>query len=392
MFVISKMGKGGAQQITLNLANGLCQSGIQVDLLILFRTPQDKSVLNDLDPRITIVDYFGSPIHLRADHSWSLEKSLYIFSLPFRIIRNVLNGNFQQYNIIHSHLFLASFVSFLADLLLRVFFRHQPKFIETFHADLTSISDLESRAFMKMWTHLDMLVLELRKRDIDIFSTALPRVLIKFVPFGIPAPPTNIDEERRLYLAELENSIFHADRCRIVSVTRLNNADKRVDKLIDVISHLRMSLNIPFEFLLCGDGPDKNIILKQVKNSDLEDIVLFAGYVDDIFEPLIRARAFLIAGIEDQVGIAGLQAASLGVPVVSYQADPDWKTQNSEDVFFHSSSVEELFVHLKRLVQDDDFFLRESSRSKKIINANYSMTVMVSRYIGLYSILLGGTA
>ena len=48
LFIISKMGKGGAQHIVLDLANAMAAGGAKVDLLIFYRTAQDQSILAEL--------------------------------------------------------------------------------------------------------------------------------------------------------------------------------------------------------------------------------------------------------------------------------------------------------------------------------------------------------
>ena len=146
LLIISKMGKGGAQQVVLELANYLVKAGVIVELLIFFRTPQDTVIIESLDPQIKIC-YPGLKIRLPSDHRGILQKTFVLLWLPFWAFYWVLTGKLKQYQIIHSHLALASWLSNFLHLFQSISNQGKARFIETFHADFASLTvkPLESK-------------------------------------------------------------------------------------------------------------------------------------------------------------------------------------------------------------------------------------------------------
>jgi len=376
LIVISKMGKGGAQRIVLDLANGLVAQGSKVDVLIFFRTPQDATVLTELDPRVNLLNIFN--VSLDSDHQNQFGKVLLVIMLPLLAFWWGIQGRLKKYHIVHSNLLLASFFSWFAYTFQKLFKWSGPKYVETFHADLIALSRWEQTFYWFFWKKRDALVTELRRKDLQIVQNKLPHLWVSYIPFGIfpltrPQPEAIKQYKKRYLLSEAPV---------ILSITRLNNREKRVATLVDAIADFRQIHQGEFVYLIVGDGPDRVSIQERVRRLGLADVVRFTGYSDDISIPCALAEAFLITGMEDLLGVAGLQAASLGVPIVSYQIDPMW--ENHDPIFFNSNSIHELAVELDRLLTDKNHHEKSSSHSSAIVRSKFSVSEMVYSYLNLY--------
>jgi L-malate glycosyltransferase len=376
LLVISKMGKGGAQRIVLDLANGLVAQGASVDLLIFFRTPQDATLLAELDSRVHLLNAFE--ISLLSDHQKQFIKVLMVMALPLLVLWWCVQGRLKKYQIVHSHLLLASFFSWLSYTFQKLFHWLGPKYVETFHADLIALSKWEQAFYWFFWKKRDAVVTELRRKDFQIVKKRLSYVLVKYIPFGIF--PLNRPTDDQMLRYKEQYGIGSAPV--ILSITRLNNQEKRVRELLDVIASFRQIYTGEFIYLIVGDGPDRVSIQETVKALGLGDIVSFTGYSDEISIPCALASVFLITGIEDLLGIAGLQAASLGVPIVSYQIDPTW--QNEDPIFFNSNSISELAVELNRLLKDSRHYAESSKHSYNVVRSTFSVDQMILSYLTLY--------
>lgn len=370
------MGNGGAQQVVLELANGLVKAGVIVELLIFYRTPQDTALIESLNPQIKIF-HPGIKITLPSDHRGIFKKIFIFLWLPFWAFYWVLTGKLKQYQIIHSHLALASWLSNFLHLFQSISNQGKAKFIETFHADFASmkVKPLESTLMILLWKHLDAIVLELRRADISYLSKKLPDVKQEYISFGIS--PANGAAYHDTAIA-LRKNITHPI---ILTVSRLHK-EKRVEFLIHVISKLKNITEIPFTYLIVGDGPDFQKIKEIVLSLGLDDVVLFSGYLNEVEIPWQEARVFFVAGVEDLVGIAGLRAASFGVPIVSWQIDPNWDHQNS--LFWNSFSPEKIAMHIQKLFKNDMFWAKESSRSISVFQEHFSAKSMRRQYLDLY--------
>jgi L-malate glycosyltransferase len=208
----------------------------------------------------------------------------------------------------------------------------------------------------------------------------MPKSFIEYIPFGVlPLGFQNPNEAN-----EYKNT--YGDVPVILSIMRLQQQQKKVLDLLMVINRFRQIYNSQFIYLLVGDGPDRQRAEELVRSLDLDEQVKFTGYMDDIKLPCSIARVFLIAGIEDLVGIAGLQAASIGVPIVSLQMDSEWDGYDS--AFFNSASHDVLAAELKKLVIDDIYYGERSRYSISITQSTFSVNQMVASYSRVYSSLI----
>ena len=382
LFVISKMGKGGAQRIVLDLANGLVAHGANVDVLVFYRTPQDAMLLDMLDPRVKLLNIFN--IFLDSDHQSRTQKFISAILLPVFVLWWVISGNLKKYQIVHSHLLLASLFSWFASIFQNIRRWPQPKYVETFHGDLVALAKWEQAFYFLLWKTRDILVTEIRRKDFWIIQSRLPRLQVRYIPFGInpltSADPKEVSEFRKTYAIPSDIPV-------ILSVARLNNREKKISDLVRIIELFRQMYQGEFVYLIIGDGPDRRRIEKKVKSLGLDDVVRFTGYSDNINIPCTFARVFLVTGIEDLVGIAGLQAASLGLPIVSYQLDPAWENENP--IFFNSNSLSSLAVEIKKLLSDQKYYQESSARSILAVQSIFSADKMISSYVGLYRELTG---
>ena len=70
-------------------------------------------------------------------------------------------------------------------------------------------------------------------------------------------------------------------------------------------------------YVLVGDGDDRARYEQMVKELGIADRVHFLGYQDPVFDPLAAMDLFLFPSLKEAMGIAVVEAMSLGMPVVS---------------------------------------------------------------------------
>jgi glycosyltransferase involved in cell wall biosynthesis len=380
LLVISKMGKGGAQRIVLDLANWLAAKGANVDLLLFYRTGQDISILAELDPRVDLISL--TPFRLKKDHESSLQKAFAIALFPLLTFWWAFTNKLGKYHIVHSNLLMASIFAWFCSLFRFPWQGPHPKFVETFHADLHSLRAWEKNLFFFLWKRMDLLIVELRKNDIELIKRRVSAGSMAYIPFGIQ-PLAMPDCE------QLQNARdITAGVPVILSVSRINQQEKRALDLLRVIHRLSEIYPLPFLFVLVGDGPDSRAAQDLVESLGISKYVRFTGYLDDFRSLSVISKAFLIAGVEDLVGIAGLQAASLGAPIVSFQMDPDWKS--SQGTFYNSRSYDELANELKRLLTDSSYQQNASKYAASVVRELFSVERMAAATAEQYISLLKG--
>lgn len=70
-------------------------------------------------------------------------------------------------------------------------------------------------------------------------------------------------------------------------------------------------------YVLVGDGDDRARYEQMVKELGIAERVHFLGYQDPVFDPLAAMDLFLFPSLKEAMGIAVVEAMSLGMPVVS---------------------------------------------------------------------------
>lgn len=101
-----------------------------------------------------------------------------------------------------------------------------------------------------------------------------------------------------------------------IFVGRLVNKVKNVSLLIDAFAKA-YSKNPNYSLKICGDGPDKEMLVQKVASLDLEKAITFDSFDTDIFLKMARARALLLSSHYEGFPRVVIEALSLGTPVIS---------------------------------------------------------------------------
>lgn len=100
----------------------------------------------------------------------------------------------------------------------------------------------------------------------------------------------------------------------ILSLSRLDRA-KRVDLLLDALSGSRSGLRA----VVAGRGPELDALKRQARQLGLGARVVFPGFVDDgvAADLYARCRAVYYAPVDEDYGLATIEAFAAGKPVVT---------------------------------------------------------------------------
>jgi glycosyltransferase involved in cell wall biosynthesis len=378
LFLISKIGPGGAQKIVIDLVNAVVSSGGDAHILVNYQLQQDTAFYKRIDSKVTVESFSGEVPHIKGDKFQTLQKIFILIKAPFYAAYWVFSGKLQNFNIVHSHLLVGSVISWWMRVCVFFSTRSRPVFVETFHSDFATTKRWERAAFLFLWHTLDLLVLEYRRRDVKIISSRI-NCPVEYIPFGVESYAQPESQYVNQFKEKYELS---QDLPVILTIARINFNDKRIDKLIETISKLKSSFGEGFTYLLCGDGKDYYHAVQLARDCGIRNQVKFTGYINDPTIPISFARIFLVSGVEDLVGIAGLNAASRGVPVLTYQKDPNWDKQG--EFFFNSRSTFEIANEIHRLLEDEGYYEVESKRCEQVMRDHFNVQSMTRGYLSLY--------
>ncbi len=128
------------------------------------------------------------------------------------------------------------------------------------------------------------------------------------IPLAIKRPPAGT--------ASRQQYGFGANETLLVTVGRLV-ARKGIEQMIAMMGNLR---NKPARLLIIGSGPEEARLRKEVAKRQLEDKVMFIGYVEETekFRILRMSDLYVSTSQHEGFGLVFLEAMACGLPIVSY--------------------------------------------------------------------------
>lgn len=95
--------------------------------------------------------------------------------------------------------------------------------------------------------------------------------------------------------------------------------EKGHDVLMDALQRLK-GRQAAWQCLLAGDGGQRTKLERQVRESGLEDRVVFLGFRDDVSDLMANADVLVLTAAAEPFGLVLLEAMALGKPVVAMAA------------------------------------------------------------------------
>lgn len=105
----------------------------------------------------------------------------------------------------------------------------------------------------------------------------------------------------------------NAGRPLVAFVGRLS-PEKRIQPLLQAVARVRTEL--PFDLILCGSGPLADELRAEAATLGIDDIVRFAGFVDDVPAVLRRADTFVSLSRFEGLPNAVQEAVICGTPLI----------------------------------------------------------------------------
>jgi glycosyltransferase involved in cell wall biosynthesis len=110
-------------------------------------------------------------------------------------------------------------------------------------------------------------------------------------------------------------------KCTIGYVGRIENAQKGVDQLPIVAKYLKKSLYENFEFVIVGDGSDKDHTMQLCQEHKVAAYFQFLGFIVDINSLLDTIDLLVVPSRREPFGLVAIEALAKGIPVVAFSVD-----------------------------------------------------------------------
>ncbi|MCA1795285.1 MAG: glycosyltransferase [Desulfobacteraceae bacterium] len=284
--VLCSLTSGGAEKLASDLTVKLIEKGHKVDIILI-------DEFNDSDFEATAKERL-----IQAGVKvYSLGRkpgSKYNIVRPLANLVDLMQNN--KYEIIHSHLKLShKFVGLAEKFLLR-----KPKHISTIHNSTES------------WSFLDMALA--RGCKIVFCSKASTKPIKDFcvIENGVDfIRPVLTDSEKYKLCMDLG---IPPNAFTIISVGNLR-AQKNYTFALNGIALLKKHLvGRKVQYLICGDGPEKDNLQKIITDLNLADTVQLLGSRSDVPKLLAISDCFLSTSSHEGLPLSVLEAFFSGVP------------------------------------------------------------------------------
>ena len=207
-----------------------------------------------------------------------------------------------------------------------------------------------------------------------------------FVVRNSPDTDRLMEAERRV---TREAAPIRENTQRIIHVGRLVEW-KRVDLLIDALGILQEGSHSGCKLTIIGKGPCEASLRAMVKKRGLDAFVTFVGA---IYEPEALARHFLSSSVYVLAGMGGLsinEAMCFGLPVICSRCDGTEKflvRDGYNGLYFREGDCSDLARQIDKLLTDDELRSLMGRRSKKIIEEEINIRILVNNYLWVFDAL-----
>lgn len=165
-----------------------------------------------------------------------------------------------------------------------------------------------------------------------------------------------------------------------------------VGRLAKQKGHLRILealsyLNIPFKYTMIGDGPEKDIIFKRIKELKLESNIVHIPFTKSISQYLSESDVFIQGSFVEGFPNALIESCAVGTPVIAFNAPGgiDEIVQNEINGFI-VDSVQEMKEKIELIYNDFDRW-NDPIKIRNTVYDKYNSAVILTKYESLFKSL-----
>lgn len=367
--VIPQLVKGGAEKVAVDLANHFSARGDEVAMLAAY--PADPGLLQWA---------LSEKVNLRVVSEQAGRWSAYAMLVPW-VVRN--RAWLGSRDIIHCHLSFGSALGTAVAALQAVRGRRGPRIVETYHAIGAPISSLDRRVHALLAATHDGVVAMAEDQQWTQFVGNHPEICTAMIPNGIALdirPPS--DADRRAYR---ELAGIPPDAPVIGTVGRLVPA-RRPDTFLEVFRLVAEAVPNA-HFLMAGEGAEGERLKAVGAQAGLGDRLHFPGLAVRPELPFANIDLYLTLNVGPITGIAALEAAAMGLPLVGVQANPAHRPEPG-DWIFSSSDPSAIAAEAVRLLHSPAERQALAGRQKQHVIAHHSVDAMAAAYRAFYERVL----
>jgi glycosyltransferase involved in cell wall biosynthesis len=219
------------------------------------------------------------------------------------------------------------------------------------------------------------------KRSISL-NTKYP--LIEFIPNGVDFSTACVSpNDRDAYAKRVglpKNSYIIGSIGRMVQE---RNPIAVVEVFSEILLNKRDDDLFSIYFYMGGSGPEWDRVINKFSELGIRDHVVLPGLVENSYVAMASFSLYLTMNVGEITGISGLEAASMGVPVVSIQMLSGY-TSKSEDWIWSAEDPKLVACRILEILRNKAELNRLSATQKSYCAEHFSSSGMANKYSLFY--------
>lgn len=343
LFLIESLSGGGAEKVLSTLLQHLDYSKLEVTVCCI--TDIGKYV-EEVKPYVYYTSILPNPSDLKG---WKK----FIYKLQYKFIYNWLSLKWvYQWFIPHHADIEIAFVEGFATKLLAHSTNKKAKKIAWIHIDLEQFHWTQSiyqdiKEEETIYQKYNQLITVSETAKIG-FQRKFKNVSTPIKTLYNPIHSQEIIDKSKLIIPLPPKK---KESVRLVSIGRFTK-QKAYFRLLNIINQLN-TLKYPIELWLLGNGEQRNLLEKYIKENHLENVVTLWGFQDNPYAYLAQCDLFVCSSISEGYSTAVTEALILGIPVITTDCSGmDELLKCGECGIITKNSEEALYKGLKQLLDN----------------------------------------
>lgn len=183
---------------------------------------------------------------------------------------------------------------------------------------------------------------------------------------------------------------FNNGKLHFVQVSRLHIETKAQDTVIEAVQKLKLKGENDVCMHFIGDGPSEKMLKEQVKEKNLEDMIVFEGRIEqqEIYQKLTNYDLFIQPSREEGFGLTIAEAMAAKVPVLVSDIPAPLEVINGGrlGMHFHVNNAEDLANKLMSFVEGEKN-QKQVEEAYEYVITHYDVSVTAEKYLEVYKSL-----
>ena len=216
-------------------------------------------------------------------------------------------------------------------------------------------------------------------------DTGIPPKKISVVYNGVEAIPAPTPEQRAL----AKKSFSLSENDLVFSISARLNPVKGHKYLIEAVSKLPERTNI--KFLIAGTGPEEEALKNMVKEQNLQDTIIFTGFLSDVSTLLYATDVLLNCSYGTEAcSLAILEAFSIGIPCIAtdYGGNPELVKTGKNGIVFPTNDSDALANAIQKLQETPTLISQYGKGAKETYLGGFTVEMMAKNTEKVYEDLI----